>query len=195
MKNPFDPGFYNSEELRGFGFARVGENVQVSKDCTIIGLENIELGDHSRIDSGVHIIATSGKLILHGRNHIGGGSHLCVGADLTFGRFSGCSQGVRIYTASDDYTGRWMTGPCAPSSLRGGRCEPIVIGRHCVIGSGSVILPGCDLGDGVSVGALSLVTKPLESWGIYHGNPARRIKARSKRVLELEALIAERLVA
>ena len=64
--------------------------------------------------------------------------------------------------------------------------------RHAVVGSGCVILPGVTIGEGSSVGALSLINKNLDAWGVYAGSPARYIKARSKRVLELEKqLLAE----
>jgi acetyltransferase-like isoleucine patch superfamily enzyme len=195
MQNPFDPGYYCSEELRGFGFAHVGDNVRVARNCVIIGAGNIEIGEGTRIDSRTEIFATNGRLRLEGANHIGGNSHLCVAADLTFDEFSGCSQGARVYTATDDYSGRWMAGPCVPEELRGGTVKPIRLGRHCIIGSGSVVLPGCDFADGAAVGALSLVTKPLEEWSLYHGNPARLVKRRSRRVLDLEASIRQKIAA
>ncbi len=195
MDNPFDPGFYHSEELRSFGFAHVGENVRVAKNCVIIGLPNIELGDDSRIDAGTCIFATTGRLRLLGANHIGGQNHFAVAADLTFGDFSGTSQGVRIYTSTDDYTGKWMAGPCVPPELRRPKTAPITIGRHCIVGSGSVILPGCDFADGAAVGALSLVTKPLEEWTMNHGNPAKRIGRRSRRVLTLELALRNAAIA
>jgi galactoside O-acetyltransferase len=100
--------------------------------------------------------------------------------------FSGLSQGVKIYTHSDDYSGESLTNPTVPRaflSLQGGA---VSIGRHAIIGAGSVILPGADIGEGTAVGALSLVTKPLEPWGIYAGVPARRLKDRSRALLNRE---------
>jgi galactoside O-acetyltransferase len=64
----------------------------------------------------------------------------------------------------------------------------VFLGRHVIVGSGSVILPGVTLEDGVAVGALSLVTKDCEAFGVYAGNPARRIKERKRDLLELEKL-------
>jgi len=185
--NPFDPGYYCSDELRKFGFAFVGDDVFVSKDCTIIGLPNIYLGHGSRIDSNACLIATRGKLMLAGRNHIGGQSHLCATADLTVGEFSGTSQGVRIYTATDDYSGDYLLGPCVPPEFTNYRIAPVMIGKHVSIGSGAVILPGCDIAEGAIVGALSLVLRDCAEWCVYHGNPARKVGERSRRALELEA--------
>jgi galactoside O-acetyltransferase len=190
--NPFDPGYYGSQELRTFGFRAVGENVQVSKNCTIIGLANIAFGDNVRIDSAACIVATAGILTLEGFNHIGGQCHFCVAADLTFGAFAGTSQGVRIYTSSDDYSGRHLTGPTVPADLRGCKTRPIALGRHVTIGAGSVIMPGCSIGEGSAVGALSMVNRPLRAWGVYFGSPVRRLFDRARDVEALEKIAEAR---
>ena len=54
------------------------------------------------------------------------------------------------------------------------------------MGSGSVILPGVSLGEGVALGAMSLVNKSLEAWGIYAGQPAVWLKNRDKGLLAHE---------
>lgn len=195
MANPFDPGFYYSDELRALGFASVGEGASVSRDCTIIGLDRIHLGPGVRVDSCACIFATGGMLRLEGWNHVGGHCHLSAAADLTIEAYAGLSQGVRIYTATDDYSGASLVGPCVPPEYRNPHIAPITIGRHSVVGSGTVILPGCNLAEGAAVGALSLVTKPLSAWTLYHGNPAKRIKRRSQNALALEQEIRGRLAA
>ena len=42
------------------------------------------------------------------------------------------------------------------------------------------------LAEGTSVGAMSLVLKSTEPWGVYVGNPVKRLKDRKKDLLELE---------
>ena len=49
----------------------------------------------------------------------------------------------------------------------------IIIGKHVVIGSNSVILPGVTLNDGSSVGAMSLVNKSIDGPYIFAGIPAK----------------------
>jgi tetrahydrodipicolinate N-succinyltransferase len=63
---------------------------------------------------------------------------------------------------------------------------PIRIGRHAVVGTNCVVLPGCTLGDGAVVGALSLVKADLEPWSVHAGIPARLLRPRSRNVLLLE---------
>jgi acetyltransferase-like isoleucine patch superfamily enzyme len=56
--------------------------------------------------------------------------------------------------------------------------EPIVIGKDCWLGSNSVILPGITLGDGIVVGANTVVTKNFPDFSILGGVPAKVIGSR-----------------
>jgi acetyltransferase-like isoleucine patch superfamily enzyme len=67
--------------------------------------------------------------------------------------------------------------------------KDVVIGKHVVIGSSSVILPGVELADGSAVGAMSLVTRSEEEPYVLAGIPAKRIKKRLDNIFELEKLI------
>jgi acetyltransferase-like isoleucine patch superfamily enzyme len=53
---------------------------------------------------------------------------------------------------------------------------PVVIGEDCWIGGHVVILPNVTIGDGVTIGAGSVVTKSIPSWCVAIGNPARVVK-------------------
>ena len=54
-----------------------------------------------------------------------------------------------------------------------------------------MIMPGVTLAEGTSVGAMSLVRKSTEAWSIYVGNPAKKIKDRSKELIVLEKQFLE----
>jgi acetyltransferase-like isoleucine patch superfamily enzyme len=186
LSNPFDQGYFETLELQQFGFKSVGGNVRVAKNATIIGLNNIELGDNIRIDGNVVISAHTGSLTLGSYIHIGGGCYLGCAGGITLSDFVGLSQGVRIYSGTDDYTGKYLTNPTIPRKYSKVKLAPVSLGRHVIVGSGSVVLPGATIGEGSSVGALSLVTKSLDEWGVYFGSPAKRLKSRSKNILNLE---------
>jgi galactoside O-acetyltransferase len=186
LPNPFNQGYFESDELRKFGFKSVGDNVKIAKNSTIIGLNNISLGSNIRIDGNVVIAAYSGSLTLGSYIHIGGGCHLSCAGGIVLADFSGLSQGVRIYSGTDDYTGKSLTNPTVPHKYLNVKIAPVLLGKHVIVGSGSVILPGVTIGEGSSVGALSLVTKSLDDWGVYFGSPAKRLKARRKDMLKLE---------
>lgn len=190
MHNPFDPGYYDEHALRGFGFRAVGRDVRIARNAVVIGLPNIALGDHVRIDGGSTLLAAGdGWLSLGSYIHIGAGCYLAAGAGVEIGDFAGLSQGVRLYSRSDDYSGEHLTNPTVPARYLGVEAAPVRLGRHVIVGSGSVVLPGCTLGEGCAVGALSLVGRDLEPWGVYSGVPARRLRTRSRRLLELEAAL------
>jgi galactoside O-acetyltransferase len=187
--DPLNPGFYSSEDLREFGLAKVGLNVQVAKNITIIGPENIFLGDNIRIDGNTVINAYSGFLKIGNFVHLGGGSFLSCGGGIEFHDFSTISQGVRVYSNSDDYSGEFMTNPMVPKKYTNTVLGLVTFHEHVIVGSGTVVLPNCELSEGVAVGALSLVDKSLEPWGIYGGIPARYLKARSKSLLDKHRLL------
>ena len=192
--NPFDPGYFTEADLKDSGFKKIGKNVRIARNCTIIGLENIEIGDNVRIDGYCTIVAADeGDLKVGSYVHIGGYCLLIAGNGIVMQDFSGLSQGVRIYSRTDDYSGKFLTNPTVPKKFTGVSCGEVVLERHVIIGSGSIILPHITIGEGSSIGALSLVTKNLECWGVYFGSPVKRLKGRSKSLLRLEAEMRQEL--
>lgn len=189
MQNPFDPGYYSSLELRSFGFARVGENSIVARNCTIIGLENIMIGDNVRIDGFTSLIAPKGRIKIGSYVHIATGCMLGARAGIEIGDFSSLSQGVRIFTAIDDYSGKRLSNAMVPDSLTGVQSAPVLIGRFVPVGSGSILLPGTRIAEGAAVGAMSLVSGALREWTIYSGTPAKPAGKRSRDLLSLEPLV------
>lgn len=188
MSRLFGPSHYTEDDLAEEGFRSLGRHVRIARNCTIIGAENISLGDHVRIDGYCTLVAAGrGWLNLGSYIHIGGHCALLAGEGITLEDFSGLSWGVQIYTRSDDFSGRHMTNPTVPARYTGVKGAPVRLGRHAIVGAGSVLLPGAELGEGAALGALSLTAGALEPWAIYSGVPAKRIKPRSRRLLELEA--------
>ena len=57
--------------------------------------------------------------------------------------------------------------------------EPIIIGNDVWLGHRVTILPGVHIADGCVIGAGSVVTKSTEAYGVYAGNPAKKIKERT----------------
>jgi acetyltransferase-like isoleucine patch superfamily enzyme len=185
VHNPFDQGYFKSDELRAFGFARVGEGSAVSRTCTIVGLENIVLGDFVRIDGFTTMIASPGSLRIGNHVHICSGCVLGARGGIELADFSSLSHGVRLLSAIDDFSGTRMTNSTLPPELLGVQAAPIRIGRYAPIGSGCIILPGATVGEGSAVAAMSVVNRPLAEWTLYGGNPARELGQRSRDLLAL----------
>lgn len=175
------------DELLDLGFRHIGEGVRVSTGATFYRPENMSIGDHSRIDDQAMLTAgPEGSIDIGHHVYIGPACIIESPLRATFGDFSTLAGRVTIYGASDDYLGSTLTNPTVPPELRGLQNSPIRIGRHAIVGAHSVVLPGGDVGEGVAVGAMSLVNRPLDPFGVYVGTPVRRLRDRSRHVLELE---------
>jgi acetyltransferase-like isoleucine patch superfamily enzyme len=83
-----------------------------------------------------------------------------IGDDTIFG------PGVKVISANHDLS----------NFDSHSKADPIVIGRHCWIGSNAVILPGVTLGNNVIVAAGAVVTESFPSNCMIAGVPARQIR-------------------
>ena len=176
------------EAIQALGFSSVGDNVQISDRASFYGAARITLGNNVRIDDFCVLAAGVGGIVIGDYVHIAVSASLIGSGKITMSDFSGISSRVSIHSSSDDYSGATMTNPTVPSEYAGVTHADVFLGKHVIVGSGSVILPGVTLEEGVAVGVLSLVHKRCEAFGIYAGNPARRIKCRKQDLLELERL-------
>lgn len=181
------------EAIEALGFASMGENVQISDRASFYGASRIALGSNIRIDDFCVLSAGVGGISVGNHVHIAVYSSLIGAARITLSDFCNISSRVAIYSSNDDYSGATLTNPTVPSEYTGVTHADVFLGKHVIVGSGSVILPGVTLEEGVAVGALSLVHKRCEAFGIYAGNPAQRIKERKKDLLELERKLMQNL--
>jgi acetyltransferase-like isoleucine patch superfamily enzyme len=172
-------------EIDSLGFKSVGKNVKLSKLSSFDKPHLISIGDNSRIDD---FCALSGNISI-GRNvHIAVMNSIVASLEPIFLEdFSGLAFGCRIFSSTDDYTGESMTNPTVPIKYKKITHGQIHIGRHVIVGTNSIVFPGVTISEGCSIGANSLISRSTEAWGIYVGSPARRIKNRSKNLLELES--------
>lgn len=110
--------------------------------------KNVFIGDHVIIDSG-----HSDLITIDDYAHITGGCRLlCHQRDLS----------------------NYRVGDNAASC--GYKLGKIHIGKGCMIGMTTMIMPGVSIGDGAIVGAGSLVTKDIPAWTIATGRPAKVVK-------------------
>jgi len=177
--------FYSSEELNNIGFGFIGKEVKISRHATFYNPENISIGNFTRIDDFCVLSSGSGGIEI-GRNvHIAVYVSLIGKAKISIGDFANLSSRVGIYSSSDDYSGEFLSNPTVDEKYTRVNSSPVNIGNHVIVGSGSVVLPGVTLEQGVSIGALSLVNKDCEAFKIYAGTPIRYIKDRSRKLLKL----------
>ena len=190
IQNRQKGSFFTEDELKRVGLKQYGKNVLISRNAVLYHPDQLEVGNNVRIDDFTTI---SGKVILGDYIHIAQFCGLYGGTEgIIMDDFSGLSSKSVIYATSNDYSGESLTNPTVPAKYKKtDKNKAVHFEKHVVVGCMSVVLPGVTIGIGSSVGAMSLVTKSLEPWGVYAGTPVRKIKERSKHLLELEAQLRE----
>ena len=125
---------------------------------------------------------------------IGEGSDVRSGAsvwsprNLTMGRYSSLGGGVICYAMGPIVLGDYVvvsprahlcagTHETATAAMQL-EARPIRIGSHAWIAAEAFVGPGVTVGEGVVLGARGVAARDLAPWGIYAGNPARRIRER-----------------
>jgi galactoside O-acetyltransferase len=179
-------GLLSRAELDRMGFAALGEGLRVSDKASFYGASRIELGDHTRIDDFCVLSAGAGGIRIGRHVHVAVYTSLIGAGRIELGDFCNLSSRVSVYSSSDDYSGRTMTNPTVPDEYKDVQHAAVRLGRHVIVGCGSVILPGLSLEDGVAIGALALVREDCLAFGVYAGQPARRVRERERALLELE---------
>ena len=176
--------FYEKKELHKFNFKKLGNNVLISKAATLYKTEQMSFANDSRIDD---FCALSGEVIIGSNVHIT--VHCSITASLSpivIEDFVGIAANCHIFSSMDDFLGIGLTNPTVPMEFRNVSHGPVKISKHTIIGVGSVIFPSVTVGEGCAIGAMSLVNKSIDPWGVYVGVPVIRIKDRSKNLLEKE---------
>ncbi len=189
----FGSRFLTEHDMKDLGFKNLGTNIRIDESCIINGIQNISIGSNVRIDAFTIINCINGYLKLGSNIHISNNCSLACSAGVELKDFSGLSSGVKIYSASDDYLGRSMTNPTIPDKYKKVKTGKVILEKHVIIGSSSVILPNLTIGEGASVGALSLVKDSLEEWSVYAGSPVKKLGQKLRKPLELEKLYLEEI--
>jgi len=183
--------YYTQAQLEGMGFKSLGKNVKISTKASVYNCEQMEIGDNSRIDD---FCVLSGKIKIGKFVHVAPFCLLAGGVEgVSLEDFSGLAYHVQIFSQSDDYTGVTLTNPTVPAEYKREVKKAVLLGRHVIVGAGSIVFPGVAIAEGCSIGAMTLVNKSTQPWGLYVGNPARRVKERKKNLLELERRFFEEI--
>jgi galactoside O-acetyltransferase len=173
--------FYTQEELADLGLGSYGDHVLISRKASIYSTGEVFLGSHVRIDDFCII---SGKIRMGSYIHISAYVALYGRFGIEIGDYATLSGRVMVYSQNDDYSGEYLTNPMVPESITHVSGGKVTLSRHSIIGAGSIILPGITIGEGVAVGAMSLVKESLEPWYVYAGVPAKKVKERSRELLK-----------
>jgi lipopolysaccharide O-acetyltransferase len=129
-----------------------------------VGLVLDVFGKDSQLIIGDNVMANY-------RLHIGAAKYVKIGSNTLFG--SDCTV---MDHSHGGYKGKFHSDPSIAPVKRDLVSLPIVIGNNCWFGDRVFIMPGVTIGDGVVVGAGSIVTKDLPTNSLAVGAPVKIIK-------------------
>jgi len=173
--------FYTEEELSKLGLKKYGSNVLISRKCSIYSPEKISLGNNVRVDD---FCVLSSDITLGSYVHIAAYCALYGSFGIEMENYTGLSPRCTVFSASDDFSGDYLISPMVDESKTNVTGGKVFIKQYSQIGACSTILPAIIINEGVAVGAMSLVNRSLNEWGIYVGIPVRRVKERSRGLLK-----------
>lgn len=129
------------------------------------------------------ILIIEDNVMANYRLHVGSAKYIKIGSNTLFG--SDCTV---IDHNHGKYKGSSQSDPSLPPVKRDLDSSPIIIGKNCWFGDRVFIMPGVKIGDGVIVGAGSIVTKDIPSNSIAVGVPAKVVKKFSAKTKHWEPI-------
>ena len=120
------------------------------------------------------------------------------GSTVKMGAFCSIAAGVKIFLGGEHRIDWVTTYPfpalwdCAEDISGHPRTKgDVIIGNDVWIGAESIIMSGVTIGDGAVVGARSVITKSIDPYAIWAGNPACFIRKRFDETIIKELLQLE----
>ena len=173
-----DSPYFSAEELVEIGFHEVGNDTQISRKSSFYKISG-SIGDRVRIDD---------FCIFKGHVEIGSYIHVAAFcsvsgafANVQLRDFCTLSNRVSIFTGSDDYTADTLNNSQIPDRFTARLKGAVTIGRAVLVGAHSVILPGVTIGDGGSVGAMTVVNRSIPAGGMARAPAAIAVLSDRKR--------------
>src|ERR1700730_4102689 len=129
--------YLSPEALSTMPFRSLGHDVIIHERVTLVGIENISIGSHVRIDPDVILLAT-GPLIIGCYTHIAPGVFIAAKAGFEMKNFANIAHGARIYTINDDYSGEYLMGPTIPADLLNLNEGAVLMEEQSGLGAGAI---------------------------------------------------------
>ena len=151
--------FYNSyfgAKRRSFGY--LAENTIITPPYNFGNKRNIFIYDNVGIGSNSFISATNAKFIIKGNCAI--------------------AENFTVHTGNHANIIGMFVSDINESNKPKGYDNDVIIEKDVWIGCNVTLLSGVNVGRGSIIAAGSVVTKDVESYSIYAGNPAKKIKNR-----------------
>lgn len=159
--------------------SRVGRGVTTGVHVPWVqGAGDLVVGDHVRVSGKISIsyaasFTSRPRLEIGDHSDIAHDTRFVIGREIRLGRHVQVAGGVTFRDSGGHPTDpeRRRLGS-APDP---GDVKPVVVHDHAWIGSGVLVMPGTEIGEGAIVSAHAVVSGKVAPYSIVAGNPARRI--------------------
>jgi acetyltransferase-like isoleucine patch superfamily enzyme len=151
---------YPMATMYGASAIHIGEDTLIGRDCSLLvgyAPDDPDIPEHGIVIGDRCVLGAGSTLTAH--------QSISIGDDVWFG------QHVFISDASHGYQ-----DPETPIGVQLGAHQPVAIGDGSWIGHGAIILPGARIGRHVVVGAGSVVRGSIPDHAVVAGVPARVVR-------------------
>jgi len=183
--------YYSEDDLRSAGFRSIGTDVKIHERANIFGAEHISIGEprpHRPVRQCRRDVADRHRVVHSHRRVL----HMSVSCGLTIGSFSAFGVGFQDIYVVERLRRPLPAVAAAVHSLRaakGCRAGRRHVRGHNIVGTNALILPGVTFAEGSAVGAMCVVQESLQPWTFYVGAPARKVRDRSRDVVDIARLL------
>lgn len=165
--------------LYSWRFKKIGGGVSFGYLNRIIGGRYIEIGSGSSFGNNLRLEAIAKyegniynpKLIVGNNVAINQNFHCTCAKEVNIGSGTSITANCGVFDIIHPFEDIYMN-PRAAQIIT----KPVKIGKDCLIGMNSVILPGTQIGNHCVVGANSTVSGVFPDYCVIVGSPARIIK-------------------
>lgn len=133
----------------------------------VLRMWGAQIGEGVTIYHGIEVRHPRG-LAIGDRTSVGNDAILDARGGLTIGSDTNLSTGAHIWSAQHDWRGTDFSYTRAP----------VKIGNRVWLSARTTVLPGTGIGDCAVIAAGAVVSRDLESNGVYAGVPARKVGER-----------------
>jgi len=156
-------------------FKKCGRNLRIDSGVTILGFENISLGDNVSFMKNSYIYAHDGGELIIGNNFtINSNSQL----GASFGKIvigNDCAIGPNCVLRAANHK---FDNPDIPFRKQGHKYGEIILEDDVWVASNCVITANTKIGKSSVIAAGSVVTKDVEPYSVVGGVPAKLVKKR-----------------
>ena len=153
-------------------FERAGSGGSIGRNVRFLGRVSISVGNCVAFRDG-NILGGYGQLSVGSNTSINSNTIIAVMEKVVIGNNVMIAPNVYILDVDHNFENRAL-----PIAEQGYKTAPVVIEDDVWVGTGAVITKGVHIGKGAIIGANSVVTKDIPSYGIVGGVPAKLIKMR-----------------